>query len=45
LLIDTYITDKNEKDFLLKAISNIDVIREKAQWAMKWMDQSTKTFH
>lgn len=44
LLIDTYIKDQNEKNFLLNAIVNIDVIKEKAQWAMKWMNKE-KTFH
>ena len=39
LLIDTYIKDENEKEFLFKAIENIDVIKEKAQWALKWMDK------
>ena len=37
LLIDTYITDNTEKDFLFKAINNIPVINKKAQWAMKWI--------
>lgn len=39
LLIDTYIKDSKEKNYLFSAISNIDVIREKAQWAMKWMNR------
>jgi ribonucleotide reductase beta subunit family protein with ferritin-like domain len=39
LLIDTYIKDANEKNYLFAAITNIDVIREKAQWALKWMNQ------
>jgi ribonucleotide reductase beta subunit family protein with ferritin-like domain len=44
LLIDTYIKDQNEKNFLFSAITNIDVVREKAQWAMKWMNKE-RTFH
>lgn len=44
LLIDTYIKDLNEKNFLFSAITNIDVIREKAQWAMKWMNRD-RSFH
>lgn len=43
LLIDTYIKDSNEKNYLFSAITNIDVIREKAQWAMKWMNRE-RTF-
>lgn len=38
LLIDTYIKDENEKDFLFNAITNIDVIKKKADWAIKWMN-------
>jgi ribonucleotide reductase beta subunit family protein with ferritin-like domain len=37
LLIDTYITDPTEKDFLLKAIQNVAVINKKAEWALKWI--------
>jgi ribonucleotide reductase beta subunit family protein with ferritin-like domain len=37
LLIDTYISDATEKDFLLKAISNIPVVTKKAEWALKWI--------
>lgn len=44
LLIDTYIKDNNEKNYLFGAIVNIDVIKEKAKWAMKWMN-NTMTFH
>lgn len=44
LLIDTYIKDANEKAFLFSAITNIDVIREKAQWAIKWMNRD-RSFH
>jgi ribonucleotide reductase beta subunit family protein with ferritin-like domain len=32
LLIDTYITDNAEKDFLLKAITTVPVINKKADW-------------
>jgi ribonucleotide reductase beta subunit family protein with ferritin-like domain len=39
LLIDTYIKDQNEKNYLFNAIQNIDVIKQKAQWAMKWMNK------
>ena len=38
LLIDTYITDAAEKDFLLKGITNIPVVTKKAQWALQWMN-------
>ena len=38
ILIDTYINDKAEKDFLFKAIQNIPVVTKKAEWALKWMN-------
>jgi ribonucleotide reductase beta subunit family protein with ferritin-like domain len=37
LLIDTYITDNAEKDFLLKAITTVPVINKKADWALRWI--------
>lgn len=40
LLIDTYIKDENEKDFLLKGIQNIEVVNTKAQWALKWINNN-----
>ena len=38
LLIDTYIKDQNEKDILFKAVDNFEVIHDKAQWAMNWIN-------
>lgn len=40
LLIDTYIQDEKEKDFLFKAIHNIDTVKKKADWAMKWINKN-----
>jgi ribonucleotide reductase beta subunit family protein with ferritin-like domain len=40
LLIDTYITDENEKNYLLHAIDNVPVIQKKASWAMKWINDN-----
>lgn len=37
LLIDTYIKDPAQKNFLFKAIENIPCIKKKADWAMKWI--------
>ncbi len=37
LLIDTYLEDDQEKDYLFKAIENIACISKKAQWALKWI--------
>ena len=37
LLIDTYIQDKQEKDYLFNAIDNMPCVAKKADWAMKWI--------
>ena len=37
-LIDTYIESKQEKEYLLKAIETIPTIKQKAEWALKWLD-------
>lgn len=42
-LIETYITDAGEQEYLLNAIENIDCIKEKAEWAKKWI-ASTDSF-
>jgi ribonucleotide reductase beta subunit family protein with ferritin-like domain len=41
LLIDTYINDPKEKNYLFNAIDNIDCIKKKADWAMKWMNRDS----
>lgn len=38
LLIDTYIRDEKQKDFLFNAIQNIPIIKKKADWAMKYLE-------
>ena len=42
LLIDTYLgeEEKEEKDFLFNAIENVEVIKKKANWALKWINDS-----
>jgi ribonucleotide reductase beta subunit family protein with ferritin-like domain len=37
LLIDTYINDKVEKDFLFRAIETVPSVQQKAQWALNWV--------
>jgi ribonucleoside-diphosphate reductase beta chain len=44
LLIDTYITDKKEKNDLLKAISTIPCVKKKAEWALAWIDNAEADF-
>jgi ribonucleoside-diphosphate reductase beta chain len=44
LLIDTYITDKNEKNDILKAIQTIPCVQKKAEWAMQWIESPDASF-
>jgi ribonucleoside-diphosphate reductase beta chain len=37
LLIDTYIKDEKQKQYLFHAIDNIPCIKKKADWALKWI--------
>ncbi|MFN4298218.1 MAG: ribonucleotide-diphosphate reductase subunit beta [Thermaurantimonas sp.] len=37
LLIDTYIKDPEERDRLFHAIENFPAIKEKADWALRWI--------
>ncbi len=41
LLIDTYIKDNTEKDYLFNAIEHMDCVKKKAEWALRWIDQGT----
>ena len=44
LLIDTYVKDPKESEFLFNAIENIPCIKEKAEWAMRWMSDKDALF-
>ena len=44
LLIDTYISDKAEKQKLLEAATTIPAIQKKADWALKWLDKGKANF-
>lgn len=44
LLIDTYITDKEEKSKILRAISTIPAVKKKADWALSWIDNKDADF-
>lgn len=44
LLIDSYIKDPKEADFLLNAIETIPCIKKKADWAMRWMADKDALF-
>jgi ribonucleotide reductase beta subunit family protein with ferritin-like domain len=38
LLVDTYVKDKQEQDHLFNAIETIPCIKQKADWALKWIE-------
>ena len=38
LLIDTYIKDNKEKDYLFNAIETMPCVKKKADWALRWID-------
>lgn len=40
LLIDTYVKDNIEKDYLFSAIDTIPCIRKKADWALRWISSN-----
>jgi len=42
LLIDTYIQDSAEKHNLFNAIDTVPCVRKKAEWAMRWITESTR---
>ena len=44
LLIDTYITDKEEKMKLFQGIDNFPCIQKKAEWAKKWIHDKKSNF-
>src|SRR6187455_350295 len=39
LLIDTYIKDNKEKDYLFNAIDTLDCVKKKANWALRWISK------
>jgi ribonucleoside-diphosphate reductase beta chain len=41
LLIDTYITDPEEKMHLFRAVDTIPAVAKKAEWALRWIKSST----
>jgi ribonucleoside-diphosphate reductase subunit M2 len=44
LLIDTYISDEQQKDKLFNAINNFPCIKNKADWAIKWINDTDASF-
>ncbi|KAJ5246172.1 hypothetical protein N7468_001155 [Penicillium chermesinum] len=44
LLIDTYIKEPKQRNYLFDAIETIPCIAKKAQWAMRWISDKESTF-
>ncbi|XP_028675149.1 ribonucleoside-diphosphate reductase subunit M2-like isoform X2 [Erpetoichthys calabaricus] len=44
LLIDTYIKDPNEREFLFNAIETLPCVKKKAEWALRWIADQDSTF-
>ena len=45
LLIDTYIKDNHEKDFLFNALNNLECVSKKGNWALKWIENAPTFAH
>ena len=45
LLIDTYISNTEEKSKLFNAIQTIPAVKKKAEWAIKWMSNSNSVIN
>ena len=43
LLIDTYIKDKEEQNYLFNAIDTVPAVQKKADWALKWIGSESFT--
>lgn len=41
LLIDTYIKDPAEKNYLLSAIETVPCVTKKAEWALRWIQEGS----
>ena len=44
LLLDTYIRDPREKDYLFNAIETMPCVKRKADWALRWIGSTTASF-
>ena len=45
LLIDTYIKDPTEKDYLFNALQNLECVSKKGNWAMRWIENAPTFAH
>lgn len=45
LLIDTYIKDPYEKQYLFNALETVPCVKKKAEWALRWIEQAPSFAH
>jgi len=45
LLIDTYIKEPKEKDFLFNALQNLECVSKKGNWALRWIENAPSFAH
>ncbi|MCY7329036.1 MAG: ribonucleotide-diphosphate reductase subunit beta, partial [Saprospiraceae bacterium] len=45
LLIDTYIKEPQEKDFLFNALQNLECVSKKGNWALRWIENAPTFTH
>lgn len=41
LLVETYVEDESEKTKMFNAITEIETVRKKSEWAMKWLNSES----
>jgi len=44
ILIDSYIRDPKERDFLFNAVETLPCVKRKADWALSWIGSKSATF-
>nr|XP_055075496.1 ribonucleoside-diphosphate reductase subunit M2 B [Misgurnus anguillicaudatus] len=44
MLINTYIRDLKERDYLFNAIQTMPCVKRKAEWALQWISDTNSTF-
>jgi len=44
LLIDTYIKDHKQRDYLFNAIETMPCVKEKADWALRWINDEQSSY-
>lgn len=44
LLIDTYIKDSKEREYLFNAIETMPCVKKKADWAIKWINEQNASY-